>query len=40
MTGGIAMNCLNEEDEAGLGARLQSEIAGLCSYHKEAGETN
>ena len=31
-----AMNRLNEEDEAGLGACLQSDLAGLCLSYKEA----
>jgi len=30
------MNRLNEEDEAGLVARLQSNLAGLCPSYKEA----
>ena len=31
-----AMNRLNEEGEAGLGARLQSDLAGLYQNYKEA----
>ena len=31
-----AMNRLNEEDEAGLGPRLQFDLAGLCTSYKEA----
>jgi len=30
------MNRLNEEGEAGLGVRLQSDLAGLCPNYKEA----
>ena len=29
------MNRLDEEDETGLGARLQSDQAGLCLSYKE-----
>jgi len=36
--GGIFMNRLNEEDEDGLGACLQSDLAGLCLGYKEAGD--
>jgi hypothetical protein len=36
MMGDVAMNRLNEEDGAGLWARLQSDQADLCLKYKKA----